>query len=74
MIINFKYDIGIDIFNDLGMICDIIAPTLPRFLFLYLTCIGTLFRALTGVAGGATRAALTQHFAIKDNMAGMFAL
>ncbi|RUS15989.1 vitamin B6 photo-protection and homoeostasis-domain-containing protein, partial [Endogone sp. FLAS-F59071] len=63
-----------DIFNDLGMVCDIIAPTLPRSLFLYLTCIGTLFRALTGVAGGATRAALTQHFAIKDNMAGMFAL
>ncbi|RUS24177.1 hypothetical protein BC938DRAFT_473997 [Jimgerdemannia flammicorona] len=53
-----------------GMICDIIAPTLPKPFFLPITCVGTLLRAFTGVAGGATRAALTQHFARMDNMAG----
>ncbi|RUO95845.1 hypothetical protein BC936DRAFT_143099 [Jimgerdemannia flammicorona] len=52
------------------MICDIIAPTLPKPFFLPITCVGTLLRAFTGVAGGATRAALTQHFARMDNMAG----
>jgi hypothetical protein len=40
---------------------------------LLLACLGAACRAVTGVAGGATRMALTQHFALADNAADIAA-
>ncbi|EIE25577.1 DUF647-domain-containing protein [Coccomyxa subellipsoidea C-169] len=55
-----------DIFNNVGYALDLASPLFPDQ-FLLLACLGSLARAVTGVAGGATRAALTQHFSRADN-------
>jgi len=61
-----------DIFNDLGMLAEMISPIFPE-LFLLFACIGSIFKSITGVAGGCTKAALTQHFAIRENLADVSA-
>lgn len=55
-----------DILNDIGMTLDVIAPAFPGF-FLVLALVGSLFRAVVGVAGHATRTTLTHHFAQQGN-------
>lgn len=57
-----------DVTNDIGMAVELASPWFPK-LFLLFCCFGSVARAVTGVAGGATRAALTQHFAKKGNAA-----
>ena len=55
-----------------GLALELASPLLPRA-FLLLACLGSLARAVTGVAGGATRMALTQHFALRRNAADIAA-
>ncbi|KAI4328544.1 hypothetical protein L6164_020888 [Bauhinia variegata] len=61
-----------DLMNDLGMLMDLISPLFPSA-FVIIVCLGSLSRSFTGVASGATRAALTQHFALQDNAADISA-
>ncbi|KAF3431582.1 hypothetical protein FNV43_RR26313 [Rhamnella rubrinervis] len=61
-----------DLMNDLGMLMDLISPLFPSA-FVYVVCLGSLSRSFTGVASGATRAALTQHFALHNNAADISA-
>ncbi|CAJ1931911.1 unnamed protein product [Sphenostylis stenocarpa] len=61
-----------DFMNDLGMLMDIISPLYPSA-FVFVVCLGSISRSFTGVASGATRAALTQHFALQDNAADISA-
>ncbi|KAI3733763.1 hypothetical protein L6452_13219 [Arctium lappa] len=61
-----------DLMNDLGMLMDLLSPLFPSA-FLFIVCIGSLSRSFTGVASGATRAALTQHFALQNNAADISA-
>ncbi|GAB4840119.1 Protein root UVB sensitive 3, variant 4 [Ancistrocladus abbreviatus] len=61
-----------DLMNDLGMLMDLLSPLFPSA-FLFIVCLGSLSRSFTGVASGATRAALTQHFAVQDNAADISA-
>ncbi|BDA41824.1 RUS1 family protein C16orf58 homolog [Coccomyxa sp. Obi] len=61
-----------DIFNNFGYALDLLSPVFPDH-FLLLACLGSLARAVTGVAGGATRAALTQHFSKAGNAADISA-
>lgn len=56
-----------DILNDLATSLDLIAPFF-KHLLLPITCLSNLCRSIVGVAGGSTRAALTQHQAIAHNM------
>eukprot|EP01097_Dermamoeba_algensis_P008510 TRINITY_DN5707_c0_g1_i1.p1 TRINITY_DN5707_c0_g1~~TRINITY_DN5707_c0_g1_i1.p1 ORF type:complete len:431 (-),score=75.46 TRINITY_DN5707_c0_g1_i1:108-1400(-) len=58
--------------NDIAMMIELISPAFPS-LFLALLCTASVARAIVGVAGGATRAALTQHQARKDNLADVSA-
>ncbi len=53
--------------NDAAMLVEMVAPWYPA-LFLPLVCLASAARAVVGVAGGATRAALTQHQARFDPM------
>lgn len=55
-----------------GLALELASPLLPRA-FLLLACLGSVARAVTGVAGGATRHALTQHFALQRNTADIAA-
>lgn len=61
-----------DILNDIAMFLEIMAPILP-FCFTITICISNLAKCLVGVAGGATRAALTMHQARRNNMADVSA-
>lgn len=61
-----------DLMNDLGMLMDLLSPLFPSA-FVFIVCLGSLSRSFTGVASGATRAALTQHFALQSNAADISA-
>ncbi|GFP88712.1 protein root UVB sensitive 3 [Phtheirospermum japonicum] len=61
-----------DLMNDLGMLMDLVSPLFPSA-FVFIVCLGSISRSFTGVASGATRAALTQHFALEDNAADISA-
>lgn len=56
-----------DALNDLALLLDLLAPWFPRMFTLFV-CASSLTRAVVGVAGGATRAALTMHQARGNNM------
>ncbi|KAI9355358.1 DUF647 family protein [Zopfochytrium polystomum] len=60
-----------DILNDFAALVDVLAPSFPRSWFVFLACVATLSRSLCGVAGGSTKAALSQHFAARGNMADL---
>ncbi|KJE96619.1 GTP-binding protein [Capsaspora owczarzaki ATCC 30864] len=55
-----------DIFNDLAMFVELLSPLVGEW-FLAFACLGSVLRSIVGVAGGATRAAITQHQARRNN-------
>ncbi|XP_068606093.1 RUS family member 1 isoform X1 [Brachionichthys hirsutus] len=61
-----------DVLNDVAMFMMILAPHFPAC-FTTIICIAGIFLSIVGVAGGATRAALTCHQAHRDNMADISA-
>lgn len=61
-----------DVANDTGHLLRLLGPLLP-VPFLAVMCVSAVMMALVGVAGGATRAALTLHQARRDNMADVSA-
>lgn len=67
-----KWRLFADILNDMAMCLELYIPNLLQY-SMYLLCISTAMKALVGVAGGATRAALTNHQAILDNAADVAA-
>uniref|UniRef100_A0A3P9IWX6 Zgc:162613 n=1 Tax=Oryzias latipes TaxID=8090 RepID=A0A3P9IWX6_ORYLA len=67
-----KWRLFADVLNDIAMFIEILAPFFPSF-FTLIVCTAGVFKAIVGVAGGATRAALTVHQARRDNMADISA-
>ncbi|XP_068584112.1 RUS family member 1 [Cebidichthys violaceus] len=67
-----KWRLFADVLNDIAMFMEILAPYFPAF-FTLIVCTAGIFKSLVGVAGGATRAALTVHQARRDNMADISA-
>ncbi|XP_055464851.1 RUS family member 1 isoform X2 [Psammomys obesus] len=61
-----------DILNDIAMFLEIMAPMYPIF-FTMTVSTSNLAKCIVGVAGGATRAALTMHQARRNNMADVSA-
>ncbi|CAL8274607.1 unnamed protein product [Lota lota] len=61
-----------DVLNDFAMFMEIVAPNFPAS-FTLIVCTAGIFKSIVGVAGGATRAALTVHQARRDNMADISA-
>eukprot|EP01060_Flectonema_neradi_P025246 TRINITY_DN34072_c0_g1_i1.p1 TRINITY_DN34072_c0_g1~~TRINITY_DN34072_c0_g1_i1.p1 ORF type:complete len:391 (+),score=44.75 TRINITY_DN34072_c0_g1_i1:36-1208(+) len=62
-----------DITNDFGIFLEIASGFVDKSLFLPMVCTASISKAICGVCGGATRAALTQHFAKSNNMADVSA-
>jgi len=60
-----------DILNDAGLMMEVLAAQLPRPLFLPTTMAAQVLKACCGVAAGATKAALSSHFAKNDNFADL---
>ncbi|XP_057201806.1 RUS1 family protein C16orf58 homolog [Triplophysa rosa] len=67
-----KWRLFADILNDIAMFMEIAAPHFPPF-FILIVCVAGIFKSIVGVAGGATRAALTVHQARRNNMADISA-
>ncbi|KAI5097089.1 RUS1 family protein C16orf58-like isoform X1 [Silurus meridionalis] len=67
-----KWRLFADVLNDAAMLMEITAPHFPPF-FTLIVCIAGVFKSIVGVAGGATRAALTVHQARRNNMADISA-
>eukprot|EP00794_Sanderia_malayensis_P014009 gene14009-15467_t len=61
-----------DILNDFSILLDLISPVFKTY-FTFIVCVSGVSKSIVGVAGGATRAALTQHQALRDNMADVSA-
>lgn len=61
-----------DCLNNVGLVMELASPVFPS-VFLTLACLGSIARAITGVAAGSTRAALTLHFAKQNNAADVSA-
>jgi hypothetical protein len=61
-----------DVLNDVGRFLELVAPSFPH-LFLPLVCLASVSTAIVGTAGMATRAALVQHQARRNNMADVAA-
>lgn len=67
-----QYRLLADCLNDVALLLDIAAPViadLGQGYFLLWVCLAAAARAITGVAGNASRMALTQHFAKKRSAA-----
>ncbi|XP_045891902.1 RUS1 family protein C16orf58 homolog isoform X2 [Micropterus dolomieu] len=67
-----KWRLFADVLNDIAMFMEILAPFSPAC-FTLIVCTAGIFKSIVGVAGGATRAALTVHQARRDNMADISA-
>ncbi|KAK0153743.1 RUS1 family protein C16orf58 [Merluccius polli] len=67
-----KWRLFADVLNDFAMFMEIVAPSFPTS-FTLIVCTAGIFKSIVGVAGGATRAALTVHQARRDNMADISA-
>jgi len=62
-----------DILNDLATVIDLLVPLFPSDSIVFVLCVSSIARSIVGVAGGATRAAVTQHQARNNNMADVSA-
>lgn len=68
-----KWRLRADVLNDVAMTIELfLLPYYPKH-SVYILCLTTMMRALVGVAGGATRSAMTLHHAIRNNMADVSA-
>ncbi|XP_068750402.1 RUS family member 1-like [Montipora capricornis] len=67
-----KWRLFADILNDASILLEMLSPNFKAY-FTLLACMSSISKAIVGVAGGATRAAMTQHQARRDNMADVAA-
>ncbi|VDM76207.1 unnamed protein product [Strongylus vulgaris] len=63
-----KWRLVADILNDLAFFVDLLSPAFSGCFFVC-ACTSSLLRCVVGVAGGATRTAITQHQARRNNLA-----
>ncbi|XP_067141144.1 RUS family member 1 [Centruroides vittatus] len=67
-----KWRLFADFLNDVAIFIDLLSPFM-KSIFTFVLCLSAVSKSLVGVAGGATRAALTQHQALRNNMADVSA-
>ena len=60
-----KWRLFADLMNDISIFIDLLSPYFSNY-FLYMQCLSGVMKSLVGTAGGATRAALTQHVIHKN--------
>ncbi|KAM7540012.1 hypothetical protein Aperf_G00000043558 [Anoplocephala perfoliata] len=67
-----QWRIFADVLNDLTFFLELSSIHASSF-FMVIVCISNVMRALVGMVGGATRYAITQHQALRSNMADVAA-
>jgi len=60
-----------DVVNDVGFLLDMLAPVLGREYLLLVSSAAVLCKTLCGISAGATKSSITQHFAVRGNMADL---
>lgn len=60
-----------DVINDVGLTLDMVAPYVGTDRVLYVTSMGTICKVMCGIAAGATKGSITQHFCLRGNMADL---
>ncbi len=68
-----KWRLFADIANDAAMCLELTGPLWPSTSIQLVLCVAGVSRALVGVAGGATRTAITQHQARASNISDVAA-
>ncbi|CAG7785510.1 unnamed protein product [Allacma fusca] len=68
-----KWRFFADMVNDTAIFIDLLTPALNPDIRVAVFCLSSVARSLVGVAGGATRAAITQHQARQNNTADVSA-
>ncbi|XP_063974066.1 RUS family member 1 isoform X2 [Diachasmimorpha longicaudata] len=68
-----KWRIFADVLNDIAMGIELLLPYFSKTSTTFILCATTSMKSIVGVAGGATRAALTQHQALNNNLADVSA-
>ncbi|XP_030761927.1 RUS1 family protein C16orf58 homolog isoform X2 [Sitophilus oryzae] len=63
-----KWRFFADILNDSAMLIELVLPFFKSY-SMYILCLTSGMKSIVGITGGATRASITHHQAIKDNMA-----
>lgn len=64
-----RYRFLADLFNDTGFFLELYSPYLSPWWKVFALSVGEALRALCGVSAGASKAALSMHFAKHDNLA-----
>ncbi|XP_060527963.1 RUS family member 1 [Cylas formicarius] len=67
-----KWRFFADILNDAAMLIELCLPQFQQYSTEVL-CVTSVMKSIVGIAGGATRASITYHQAIKDNVADISA-
>ena len=67
-----KWRLFADVTNDIALCLEIVAPLTGEY-FSLVACVAGVCKSVVGVSGGATRAAITQHQAKRNNMADVSA-
>ncbi|XP_054168037.1 RUS family member 1-like [Oppia nitens] len=67
-----KWRLFADIINDISIMIDLLSPYFVDY-FMPMQCFSGVLKSLVGTAGGATRAALTQHQSRRNNLADVSA-
>ena len=62
-----------DITTDIGLLLEVYSEHMSPSVFVVVICVASMFRSVWTVAGWSSRVALTQHFAIRNNMADVSA-
>lgn len=57
-----------DIVNDIAFVLDVLSPSLPVWARVPALCAASACRSVCGVAGGASKAVLSAHFAVRGNI------
>ncbi|KAI2503020.1 Vitamin B6 photo-protection and homoeostasis [Fragilaria crotonensis] len=60
-----------DIINDVGLTLDMLAPYFGSENILYVGSAATICKIMCGIAAGATKGSITQHFSTRGNMADL---
>jgi hypothetical protein len=75
---DFGYDVRqwrlfADVANDLGLTLHFLAPLFGRDWFVAVTCVASLLTTMCGISAGATKAYISSHFALENNLTDLIA-
>ena len=68
-----QWRLSADVLNDFAAFVEILAPLVGYEYFIYVMCVAAIAKSIVGVAGGSTRAAVTNHQARCGNIADVSA-